>query len=145
MKQPRREKRLLILREPALPRSFLEATRVLDFARKNRLEPVFLEKLSFREQVDAFASARLVIAGHGSGLTNLLFSSPDCEVFEIFSRWHGIRPDFFQIARQTCAAYAWSVEPVGSDGRIPFPFWKVEAFLDGGYPKTEWSTSESVK
>jgi hypothetical protein len=35
-----------------------------------------LEKMSLREQVILFAQAKIVIAPHGAGLTNLIFSQP---------------------------------------------------------------------
>jgi capsular polysaccharide biosynthesis protein len=45
---------------------------------------VELEKLSFREQIQLFREARVVISPHGSGLANLVFSSPGTKVIELF-------------------------------------------------------------
>ena len=44
-----------------------------------------LESFSFLEQVDLFSQAEVVIAPHGAGLTNLLFSQPGIKVIEIFA------------------------------------------------------------
>jgi capsular polysaccharide biosynthesis protein len=46
--------------------------------------PVELEKLPFREQIRLFREAQVVISPHGSGLANLVFSSPGTKVIELF-------------------------------------------------------------
>ena len=45
-------------------------------------ERVLLSRLSFSEQIRLFASAEVVIAPHGAGLANLVFSPPGCTVIE---------------------------------------------------------------
>jgi capsular polysaccharide biosynthesis protein len=45
---------------------------------------VELEKLSFREQIRLFRQAQVIISPHGSGLANLVFSSPGTIVIELF-------------------------------------------------------------
>jgi hypothetical protein len=42
------------------------------------------EKLSFKEQVELFQSAKIVIAPHGAGLTNITFCNPNATIIEIF-------------------------------------------------------------
>lgn len=39
--------------------------------------------LSFREQVDAFAAAEVIVGPHGAGLANLLFARPSASVLEL--------------------------------------------------------------
>lgn len=58
-------------------------------ARHLRLE-VFSDKPlpPFRETVAMFARAKLVVAPHGAGLTNLLFSPPGTRVVEIIDRFY---------------------------------------------------------
>lgn len=63
---------------------------------------VFLEHLSFGDQVNLFAQAEMVVGSHGSGFANLVFCSPGTKVVEIFppnrvrfhfrniSRWVGL-------------------------------------------------------
>ena len=41
-------------------------------------------KLSLAEQIDAFRNARVVLAAHGAGLTNILFCRPKTTLIEIF-------------------------------------------------------------
>jgi capsular polysaccharide biosynthesis protein len=43
-----------------------------------------LEQLTFREQVNLFNSADFVVAPHGAGLSNLIWSANKVNVFEIF-------------------------------------------------------------
>lgn len=63
---------------------------------------VFLEDLSFEDQVSLFAQAEIVVGSHGSGLANLVFCRPGTKIVEIFppnrirfhfrniSRWVGL-------------------------------------------------------
>jgi capsular polysaccharide biosynthesis protein len=43
-----------------------------------------LEKYSVRDQIALFAEAEAVVAAHGAGLTNILFSPPGLRVIDIF-------------------------------------------------------------
>jgi capsular polysaccharide biosynthesis protein len=79
---PRR--RILVSRSQAPKRRFLNQAE-LDRALATRgFEVVHLEDLTLREQIMTFAAAEAVVAGHGAGLTNLLFGSA-CNVLEIFA------------------------------------------------------------
>jgi capsular polysaccharide biosynthesis protein len=49
-----------------------------------------LESMSFREQVALFASARIVLAPHGAGLSNLVFSPPGGHLIELFHPEHRV-------------------------------------------------------
>lgn len=60
-------------------------------------ELVFLEGLSLGEQMRIFRESAVIVAAHGSSLTNVLFSER-CRVFEIFPRTYGTRADYFQLA-----------------------------------------------
>jgi len=42
------------------------------------------ENISFADQIRAFHQAEVVVATHGAGLSNLVWSQPPCEVIEIF-------------------------------------------------------------
>jgi capsular polysaccharide biosynthesis protein len=46
--------------------------------------------LTFREQANIFASARLIVAPHGSGLTNVIFASHGARVIEIAHKGYEI-------------------------------------------------------
>jgi hypothetical protein len=45
-----------------------------------------LEELSFLEQILLFQNADIIVAAHGAGLVNLLFSKPGTQVIEIFQK-----------------------------------------------------------
>ena len=52
---------------------------------------VRLESLSFLEQVALFATAKVVISPHGSGLTNIVFCQPGTKVLELFPSSYVVR------------------------------------------------------
>lgn len=69
-----------------------DSRQVLDI---NTLEPIektfniqcaYFEDLSFQEQVDFVKDAKVLIAPHGAGLTNLIFTHPNCLICEISLR-----------------------------------------------------------
>ena len=47
-------------------------------------EEIFLENLSFTEQINLFANSHTIVSPHGAGLANLVFSRPSTNVIEIF-------------------------------------------------------------
>jgi hypothetical protein len=77
-------RRILISREGAPKRRITNQRELEEKLSERRIESVRLESLSLREQMTCFASAELIVAPHGAGLTNLLFASR-CKVLEIVS------------------------------------------------------------
>ncbi len=53
--------------------------------------------MSITEQVSLLASAKVVIAAHGAGLTNLLFCSPGTKVIELMSP-DAVRPYYHHLS-----------------------------------------------
>lgn len=47
---------------------------------------VILEDLAWEEQINAFRNAKVVVAPHGAGLSNLMFCSSGTKVVELFNR-----------------------------------------------------------
>lgn len=76
-------KRYYIPREKS--RVIINESELYSTLRKNSVEIVRPESLSFIEQVALFSRAELIIAPHGAALANLLFSPPKSSVIEIFS------------------------------------------------------------
>ncbi|MGD1699277.1 tetratricopeptide repeat protein [Dapis sp. BLCC M229] len=56
------------------------------------------ESMSLENQIVTFANAKIIIAPHGSGLTNIVFSNPGTKVIELFSP-HYLRYYYWHISR----------------------------------------------
>lgn len=78
--------RLYISRDRANYRRVVDDQRLSDWlVRVQGFKIVLLETLSFAEQVALLAQAKVVVAPHGAGLTNLVFCQPGTIVVELFS------------------------------------------------------------
>ena len=78
-------KKIYISRAKAKNRQVVNEMEVNNLLTSRGFEIVFLEEMSVLEQVALFANAEVIVAPHGSGLTNLVFCSPDTKVVEFFS------------------------------------------------------------
>lgn len=77
--------RIYISRAKAWQRRLLNEEQVLQIIRSRGFQIIELEGRPFMEQVQIFASAKIVIAPHGAGLSNLVFSNPGTKVVEMFA------------------------------------------------------------
>jgi Glycosyltransferase 61 len=59
---------------------------------------VRLEDLRLSQQIDWFRRAKLVVAPHGAGLTNLIFCKKGTPVYELVPQ-HNVRSTFFHVAQ----------------------------------------------
>jgi hypothetical protein len=80
--------RIYISRAEAAKRRVLNENEVMLLLEKYGFRSVTLETMPVSEQIQLFASARAIIAPHGGGLTNIMFSQPGTKVIEIFSPNH---------------------------------------------------------
>lgn len=78
-------KRLYISRSQAGWRKVTNEKDVINFLANYGFTAVNLENMSLQEQIEYLASAEVVIAPHGSGLTNILFCPIGTTIIEIFS------------------------------------------------------------
>jgi capsular polysaccharide biosynthesis protein len=78
-------RRIYIARGVGGTRRILNEPELLSVLKQHAIETVYPETLPFLDQVKLFNSASLVIAAHGSGLTNLVFCRPGSVVVELFS------------------------------------------------------------
>jgi capsular polysaccharide biosynthesis protein len=76
-------KRIYISRRFAKNRRVINEDTLMPIFKEYGVETVFLENLSFLDQVTLFNSAEIVVAPHGSGLTNLVFSNKNTKVIEL--------------------------------------------------------------
>jgi len=80
-----RVNRIFISRRYAARRRLLNESEIETRLRQAGFKTVALEELSFREQVSLFASASIIVATHGAGLGNLVFTPPGAKVLELVS------------------------------------------------------------
>lgn len=77
--------RIYISRQQAKYRRIVNEEAVISFLEKFGFRTVKLETMSVAQQAACLAAAKVVVAPHGAGLTNLVFCSPGTKVIEIFS------------------------------------------------------------
>ncbi|MEO6907027.1 MAG: glycosyltransferase family 61 protein [Abditibacteriaceae bacterium] len=78
-------KLIYIRRKNAKYRKLAKEDTLIGLVKDHGFEVFELESLKFQEQVSLFNSARVVVAPHGAGLTNLVFCNPGTKVIEMFS------------------------------------------------------------
>lgn len=91
-------KRLYLSRRGVPSRQVINEAAVLARLEPHGFVAIQPERLSLGEQIALFRGASHIVAPHGAGLTNLLHSQGGW-VLELFQQGHGLRPDFFQLAR----------------------------------------------
>lgn len=91
--------RIYISRDKARARHIINEPEVIALLAKYGVHTVFLEEMSVLEQVALFANARLIIAPHGSGLSNLVYCTPGTTIVELFSP-HYLRTDYWVLSQQ---------------------------------------------
>lgn len=76
-------RRIFISRRLADCRKITNESEVQSCLQEYGFETFDLEKVSFRDQVNLFAEAEIILSTHGPGLTNILFAPPGAHVVEI--------------------------------------------------------------
>lgn len=77
--------KVYISRKDANSRRIINEVEVLDILKRKGFSVVTLSELDVFEQIKIFDSAKVIVAAHGAGLTNLLFSKRKTKLIEIFS------------------------------------------------------------
>ncbi|MTV50382.1 DUF563 domain-containing protein [Heliobacillus mobilis] len=75
---------LYISRERAQWRRLINEPEIIQFLQRLRFDVVYLEGMSVADQARLFSQAKVIVAPHGAGLSNLVFSSPGVTVLELF-------------------------------------------------------------
>ena len=65
-------------------RNLVDEIQLVDAFPDLNLEIVYLEKMNFVQQVQLFQSAKIIIAPHGAGLTNLIYCNNKVFVIELY-------------------------------------------------------------
>ncbi|QPN69511.1 DUF563 domain-containing protein [Synechococcus sp. CBW1108] len=103
-------KKLYISRKDALCRRTVNEDEVVCFLERYGYVSVTLDGLPLPQLIALFQKASHIIAVHGAGLTNLLFSE-NATVVELHAEGHGIRADYFQLASIKGLKYFYYVFP----------------------------------
>jgi len=94
---------------------------------------VFPEELGVAEQARLFRDARLIVAPHGSGLTNLVFAEPGARVLELFPPDWTMQSHYRVLAAQAGIRHAAMVGEAGKDrrarGDFVVPLARLESLL----------------
>lgn len=87
LERPRRDfgEKIFISRENARRRRIANEPALWAELERRGFSKLRLEELTWAEQIAAFSAAKIVVAPHGAGLANLVFSSPGTRVIECFN------------------------------------------------------------
>lgn len=96
--------KIYISRSRSSSRHVINEKEVIEQLTPLDFQTIFLEDMSFSEQINLFANAKVIISPHGSSLTNLVFCAPETTVIELFSP-HYIRTYYWIIAQQLQLKY----------------------------------------
>lgn len=77
---------IYVSREDAKYRNVINEPALFAALEKYGFKKIELGKLTFREQVNLFASAKVIVSPHGAGLTNLVFCKKGTAILELFSK-----------------------------------------------------------
>jgi len=77
-------KKVFISRTDATARNTTNEDDVFSILEPYGFKRYCLSSLSFSEQITLFYNAKIIIATHGAGLVNSMFSKPETKVFELF-------------------------------------------------------------
>jgi hypothetical protein len=112
--RPRPHRRVYVTRRLARRRRVVNEGEITPILRDFGFEIVECEALTFREQIDHFRDAEMVVGPHGAGLTNLLWAPSGCRVLELFGR-RCVRSLFYALAALRAQPYSFLVgDSVGS-------------------------------
>lgn len=109
--QSTERKRIYISRSNAKTRRILNEQELLPLLANYNFELIRAEELSYQQQVQLFYNAEAVIAPHGAGLTNLLFSE-QCKVLE-FHPADLVKTHYFLLCKGLRFSYA---SIIGTEG-----------------------------
>ena len=90
--------KIYISRARAKNRQIVNELEVESLLINEGFKTIFLEEMSVLEQVAIFANTEIIVAPHGSGLTNLVFCAPNTKVVELFSPNYQ-RTDYWMISQ----------------------------------------------
>jgi capsular polysaccharide biosynthesis protein len=129
VQSPARKRRIYISRSKAKTRRVLNESELIPVLAQYGFEVVRAEELTYQQQVQLFFEAEFVVAPHGAGLTNLLFSE-QCQVLE-FHPANLIKTHYFLLCKALGFRYGALVGTAGDHlENYTVPVSEVEAWLE---------------
>lgn len=108
--------RIYISRENATRRRVANRSEVLELLSRYGFESYKLEELKVKDQIELFNNAEVVVAPHGAGVVNTIFSR-DPIIIELFGRKR--KTTFYRLAKMLDLTYDWLFcEPKGCDIQV---------------------------
>lgn len=77
--------KIYISRKKSKIRSIENEEEVERCLKKYGFSIVYLEEMSFSEQVACLRAAKIIVGLHGAGMTNILWANQECKILEIFT------------------------------------------------------------
>jgi len=112
------KQRIYISRSTANTRRVLNESRVMDLLGSQGFKSYCLEKMDFKSQVELFCGADAIVAPHGAGMLNMIYSSAPVPVLEFAT---GIStPCYFFLANRIGHHYDY-LYPAGTDEEASSP------------------------
>lgn len=113
--------RLYISRENASRRRVVNHAELWRHLESRGFTKIVAESLTWKEQINAFAHAKVIVAPHGAGMANLVFCRPETRVIEFFNRAY-VNPCFEHVAANGGLNYQAIISmqepgPIGCDPR----------------------------
>lgn len=93
-------RRIYISRENAVSRNVVNQDELMQSLESLNFETVVLESLTISEQAELMASASVVLAPHGAGLSNIVFCQPGTKIIELFAPTYV--PPCYRIISNVC-------------------------------------------
>ncbi|MDF3918792.1 glycosyltransferase family 61 protein [Salinicola salarius] len=75
-------------------RAFDNEEAVEDYLKSKGFLILRAEEVTFKDQVELFSKVKVLVAGHGAGLTNMLFMAKGGKIIELFTESY-VKPDFY--------------------------------------------------
>jgi hypothetical protein len=106
--------RIYIARPKGAGRQIINEEEVLEVLTPLGFTSYTVEDMSFEEEVRLFSQAEAIVATHGSGLINMIFSQKKPVIIDLFSSWYS--PTFFRLSASLGFKYAYlKSQPHGLD------------------------------
>lgn len=123
---------IYISRRDADKRRVVNFDELMNTLASRGFDSYILSEMDFSQQVELFSEDELVVAPHGAGLTNMIWSKKNPSIIELFSERY-INHLFFTLAKTLGFEYGMcECEPEGLDYRVDIK--KLENIIDNLLP-----------